>query len=88
MTEIFVCQAGSCRRGGSEAVLLEIEELANAVDEDCQVKPSGCLGLCSNAPAVLVVKKNSKRGRRRRNEIRDEGDEARDSEEYFTEGSK
>ena len=28
VAEILVCQAGSCRAAGSEAVLLEIEELA------------------------------------------------------------
>ena len=33
MSEIHVCQAGSCRRKGSEAVFLEIEELADALQE-------------------------------------------------------
>ena len=87
--EIFVCQAGSCRREGSEAVLVEIEELANAVDEHCRVNPSGCLGLCNVAPGVMVVKRGDKngnnanaRGRRRRRlgEIIDQDDY---SEDYF-----
>jgi hypothetical protein len=53
--DIYVCQAGSCLRRGSQAVLLEIEELANAVDSQCQVKGSGCLGLCSQAPNAIVL---------------------------------
>jgi Thioredoxin-like [2Fe-2S] ferredoxin/Oxidoreductase FAD-binding domain len=66
MTEIYVCQAGSCRRRGSEAVLLEIEELANAVvdhhdGEHCSVEGSGCLGLCNRAPAAMVVTKQRTR---------------------------
>jgi hypothetical protein len=56
-TQILVCQAGSCRMRGSEAVLLEIEELARFVDENCDVQGSGCLGLCSQAPGVVVLKK-------------------------------
>ncbi|EJK44146.1 hypothetical protein THAOC_37342 [Thalassiosira oceanica] len=54
-TAIFVCQAGSCRRRGSEAVLVEIEELAGAVDPNCKVEGSGCLGQCNMAPAAVVV---------------------------------
>ena len=45
--KIYVCQARSCRRKGSEAVLLEIEELVSAVDKKCRVKASGCLGMCN-----------------------------------------
>jgi hypothetical protein len=53
MSTIEVCQAGACRAAGSEAVQLEIEELANM---QCLVEPSGCLGACSQAPnAVLVL---------------------------------
>jgi len=52
--EILVCQAGSCRRAGSEAVLLEIEELASSVGA-AVVQASGCVGNCSNAPNALVV---------------------------------
>jgi len=51
---VFVCQAGPCRRAGGEAVLLEIEELSRSVG-GVAVRPSGCLGNCSNAPNVLVV---------------------------------
>ena len=53
--EILVCQAGSCRRAGSEAVLLEIEELGR-VAPGCVVRPEGCLGACDQAPNVLVLK--------------------------------
>ena len=49
-----MCEAGSCHRAGSEAVLTEIEELAG---EHCSVKRSGCLGACSQAPNVAVVKR-------------------------------
>ena len=55
--EVHVCQAGSCRRAGSEAVLLEIEELAK--DLPCAVHPSGCVGACSQAPNAIVVKRGS-----------------------------
>jgi hypothetical protein len=53
--EIRVCQARSCRAAGSEAVFLEIEELAKNVDTGCAVKKSGCLGLCNAAPAAVVL---------------------------------
>jgi len=53
--EVYVCLAGSCRLAGAEAVLTEIEELANAVGR-CNVKSSGCLGLCNQAPNAVVVK--------------------------------
>ena len=52
--EILVCQAGACRRAGSEAVLLEIEELGK--DSGCTVRPEGCMGECDQAPNVIVVK--------------------------------
>ena len=59
--EILVCQAGSCRGRGSEAVLLEIEELANAlVSTSCSVQGSGCLGLCNQAPSAVIVTKKGK----------------------------
>lgn len=51
--KIHVCQAGPCRRAGGEAVLLEIEELANSVG-GVSVEPSGCLGNCSQAPNALL----------------------------------
>lgn len=61
--EILVCQAGSCRRRGSEAVLMEIEELVSTLniqkaDEQCTVESSGCLGMCSRAPSALVIKQS------------------------------
>ena len=55
MSTIFVCQAGPCSRAGAEAVLAEIEELADVVGR-CSVRESGCLGYCSEAPNVLVRK--------------------------------
>ena len=58
--DILVCQAGTCRRNGSEAVLLEIEELVNATDKpNCKVKTSGCLGLCSQAPNAIISRRGS-----------------------------
>ena len=53
-SEILVCYAGTCRARGAEAVLTEIEELASAVGAVCAVRPSGCLGYCSEAPNVVV----------------------------------
>ena len=52
--KVYVCQAGSCRRAGSEAVLLEIEELIQGTKGVC-VEASGCLGLCSQAPNAMTV---------------------------------
>ena len=54
--EIYVCQAGPCRAHGGEAVLTEIEELADTLG-GCRVRASGCLGYCSQAPNALVRKK-------------------------------
>ena len=57
--EVFVCQAGTCRRHGSEAVLAEIEELVTASDDgggSCTVRPTGCVGYCSQAPNAIVRK--------------------------------
>ena len=54
-TKIYVCQAGSCRRAGSEAVLLEIEELIQGTKKGVCVEASGCLGLCSQAPNAMAV---------------------------------
>ena len=50
-----MCQAGSCRRAGSEAVLLEIEELIQGTKKGVCVEASGCLGLCSQAPNAMAV---------------------------------
>lgn len=58
--EILVCQAGACRSKGSEAVLLEIEELAKGLG-DCVVQPSGCLGECSRAPNAVVVRQRGEK---------------------------
>ena len=55
MSDILVCQAGTCRRNGGEAVLIEIEALVPD-DINCKVQPSGCLGLCSRAPNAIVLK--------------------------------
>ena len=37
-------------------MLLEIEELAGAIDTPCKVQGSGCLGYCSQAPNAVVLK--------------------------------
>ena len=59
MTQILVCQAGSCQRSGSETTLLEMEELVSIIDiEDCHVIKSGCLGLCNSAPGVAIIKRS------------------------------
>ena len=58
--EVFVCHAGTCRARGAEAVLVEIEELAEAVGADCKVRESGCLGLCSQAPNAVVRTKTGR----------------------------
>ena len=91
--KVLVCQASSCKRRGSEAVLLEIEELAKAaivlVDDDkkeeepraCRVAPSGCLGLCNQAPSALVVHEKVVTGRRHSRASRAAAPE---NEKYFT----
>ena len=56
MPEILVCQAGTCRRHGAEAVIMEIEELVDAVGPNsCSVEASGCLGLCRKAPNAVII---------------------------------
>jgi Oxidoreductase FAD-binding domain len=55
VVEILICQSSSCRKQGAEAVLLEIEELVMAVNSNCKVRDSGCLGLCNKAPAAAVL---------------------------------
>ena len=42
--------------------MLEIEELANSVDGKCQVRGSGCLGLCNQAPNAVVVPRSKTAG--------------------------
>ena len=61
--EIHVCQAGSCRRAGGEALLLEIEELATAAGTGCTVHATGCVGACSQAPNAVSVRVGSRRER-------------------------
>ena len=71
---VHVCQARTCRARGSDATLIEIEELASQLTkleaEDandqtqrvrCDVKKTGCLGYCSRGPAVAVVSKKGDR---------------------------
>jgi len=59
-TEIFVCQSGTCRAKGAEAVQMEIEELANVVG-GCPVRPTGCIGYCSQGPnAVIATNRGTK----------------------------
>lgn len=80
-TEILVCHSSSCRRRGSEAVLLEIEELVGGGDASVTVDASRCLGLCRKAPAAVVVTNGeggSSSGHRRKARHRDE------SEQYFS----
>jgi len=57
---IYVCQSSTCRRKGSDAALVEIEELAKLVG-DCEVGTTGCLGYCSQGPAVEVVHRSKRR---------------------------
>eukprot|EP00933_Yihiella_yeosuensis_P054278 TRINITY_DN5268_c0_g1_i1.p2 TRINITY_DN5268_c0_g1~~TRINITY_DN5268_c0_g1_i1.p2 ORF type:complete len:105 (+),score=22.87 TRINITY_DN5268_c0_g1_i1:73-387(+) len=57
--EIRVCQGRKCRREGSEALLLEIEELAKAFGE-CKVGPSRCVKACRKAPNAVVVRGQDK----------------------------
>ena len=56
--EVLVCQGQPCRARGAEAVLTEIEELAEVVG-GCSVRASGCLGYCSEAPNAVVRQKRS-----------------------------
>jgi len=58
-TEIFVCHAGACVARGAEAVLTEIEELVKEVGGKCVVNPSGCLGLCNQAPNAVTFKRDT-----------------------------
>lgn len=66
---VYVCQSGTCRSKGSDAALLEIEELATLVDPEiveygCEVEATGCLGYCSRGPAVAVVNPRIRRRER------------------------
>ena len=66
--EVLVCQGQPCRARGAEAVLTEIEELAEVVG-GCSVRASGCLGYCSQGPNALV-RERSRGGRS--NTVREE----------------
>ena len=57
---IYVCQAGTCRSKGSDAALIEIEELSKLVSTNCHVERSGCLGYCRRGPAVEVYNKRTR----------------------------
>lgn len=62
MTNIHVCRSRACERAGSEATLCEIEELVSLVGVNTvNVKPSSCLGLCDQAPGVLIVSEDTKK---------------------------
>ena len=52
--EIHVCHSGTCVSRGGESALVEIEELVRASGDSCVVRKTGCIGYCSQAPAVLV----------------------------------
>ena len=65
---IYVCQSGTCRSKGSDAALVEIEELANLVG-DCQVETTGCFGYVSQGPAVLTTTRKKKQRHQNKNLI-------------------
>mmetsp|Transcript_2308 Transcript_2308/g.3348 ORF Transcript_2308/g.3348 Transcript_2308/m.3348 type:complete len:503 (-) Transcript_2308:486-1994(-) len=58
-TIIQVCQSSTCRSRGSDATLVEIEELASQLEDDCRVETTGCLGYCNRGPAVATLKKKT-----------------------------
>lgn len=49
--KVIVCQGSSCRKYGSEGVLIAFR--SNLVPE-VEIIPCGCLGQCGNGPMVLV----------------------------------
>lgn len=57
---IYVCQSGTCRSKGSDAALVEIEELASLFEKTAstnatvEVEATGCLGYCRRGPAVAI----------------------------------
>lgn len=53
---VRVCQAAGCASCGSDEVLLALKEHLHraCLDEVWQVKPVGCMGLCSAAPLASV----------------------------------
>lgn len=58
-TTIHVCQSSTCRSRGSDATLVEIEELASQLEDDCRVETTGCLGYCNRGPAVATLRKKT-----------------------------
>ena len=65
---IYICQSGTCRSKGADAALVEIEELAKLVD-DCTLEKTGCLGYCSQGPAVAVRTREQMRSKKKNNAI-------------------
>ena len=56
MKTIRVCCGPGCLANGSAAVAEEFERLgAGQVQVECQVKRTGCIGLCGNGPLVTVM---------------------------------
>ena len=56
---IYVCKSSTCRRYGSDATLLDLEELASLMEcrnTTVHVQETSCLGYCSQGPAVAVRK--------------------------------
>ena len=51
---IHVCTNGVCRRDGSRATLVELEELASIVDGRGRVVEYNCFGLCGRGPNVNI----------------------------------
>ena len=53
---IYVCQSAGCRSEGSDAVLVEIQELAK-IAGNCDVKPTRCYQKCTKSGPVVAVKR-------------------------------
>ena len=57
--QIYVCKSSTCRRYGSDATLLDLEDLASLIEcrnTTVHVQETSCLGYCSQGPAVAVRK--------------------------------
>lgn len=56
--KIRVCVAASCVSSGSEQLKEKLDEIIKerGLEEDCAIKPVGCMGLCSSGPLVEDVK--------------------------------
>jgi len=57
---LHVCMAAGCLSSCSDRVkdALEAQVKAAGLEEHCQVKPVGCMGLCAAGPLVSVVDQN------------------------------